>query len=260
MNMGLSEEFRRVGLAICPHRLTTGEVDLLNAEIERVCASGFAGTLLERDGRTPRSLANPQVVSRAFDALPSHPALVEPARALLGEDVYVFQIGVNMKAAFDGDVWPWHRDFPTYHVEDHIPAPRMANMLICLDDMDAENGALEFIPGSHSDAPANTRMSDGGTTHVLHYAPGAELENALRRRGASLVVGRAGDIFAMHTNTLHGSGPNPTHRPRKLITLTFNAMTNKATAPSRRSRTLVLDDRALGPVVTGTPDCLWSAR
>ena len=36
-------------------------------------------------------------------------SIIDPVKQILGSDVYVFQCVLNLKKAFTGDVWQWHR-------------------------------------------------------------------------------------------------------------------------------------------------------
>ena len=85
---------------------------------------------------------------------------------LLGEQVYAFQLAINCKAAFNGDVWFWHQDYPTYRYDDHIAEPRMVNALIFLDEVTTLNGPLMLVPGSHRAGHRQDRRVDAG--HLVH--------------------------------------------------------------------------------------------
>jgi ectoine hydroxylase len=69
-------------------------------------------------------------------------------------------------------------------------------------------------------------------------------------------TGPAGSTIFMNVNTLHGSTANMSPWPRRLITLTYNAMSNKATSPSVRPRHIVHDDRDLPALTPLATDCL----
>src|SRR6266513_161143 len=42
------------------------------------------------------------------------------------------QFKINGKAAFDGDVWPWHQDYGTWVNDDQMPEARAMNVVILL--------------------------------------------------------------------------------------------------------------------------------
>ena len=164
-------------------------------------------------------------------------------RTLLDDEVYVFQLGVNCKAAFSGDAWFWHQDYPGYREDDHIPEPRMVNTLIFLDEVTTTNGPLMLVPGSHRHLADTPEVSDGGTSYSFRYADTDTIKQQVRAGGVIAPTGPPGSVIFMNVNTLHGSTANMSPWPRRMITVTFNAMSNKATSPSVRPRHIVADDR-----------------
>jgi ectoine hydroxylase len=89
--------------------------------------------------------------------------MVEPIKALFGEDVYMHQFKINGKQAFDGDVWQWHQDYGTWMNDDQMPAARAMNVAIFLDEVNEFNGPLMFIPAATSRA-CSTPAHDTSTT------------------------------------------------------------------------------------------------
>ncbi|MCB1378021.1 MAG: phytanoyl-CoA dioxygenase family protein [Alphaproteobacteria bacterium] len=257
----LVSEYERQGFAFRPNLLSPAEVAVVIAELNRILTSYGDDPLRvirEKDGVTPRTVVNPHVYSDVFNRLVHHPALVRAAEELLGESVYVFQSGLNCKAAFNGDVWFWHQDYPAYHRDDHIPLPRMVNALIFFDDINTMNGPLMLVPGSQNlndDMPEN---SDQGTSYSFRYTSPDVIKEQVRRLGVVAPTGPAGSVNFMNVNVLHGSAGNLSPWSRRMMTLTYNAMSNKATSPSVRPKHIVYDDRDLPAIVAMAPDCLTS--
>ncbi len=254
----LVDAYRRLGYAWRPSVLSSVEIGVINAETDRLLAGERRADrfLFEKDGTTVRTIANPQLYSQVFDRLVHHPTLIAAARELLDDDVYVFQSGVNCKAAFAGDVWFWHQDYPGYLYDDHIPTPRMVNMLIFLDEVTHLNAPMMLVPGSFRHVPAPPAVSDGGTSHVFRYADRDTVTDQVAEHGIVAPTGAAGSVIFMHVNTLHGSSANLSPWRRRMMTLTFNAMSNKATSPSARPRHIVPDDRHAAALAPMSPDCL----
>lgn len=82
------------------------------------------------------------------------------------------------------------------------------------------------------------------------------IEAEVQRGGIVAPTGLAGSVMFMHPNVLHGSGSNLSPWRRRLISLTYNAVSNKATAPSARSRDIVPDDSTVPALVALGDDCL----
>jgi ectoine hydroxylase len=254
-------DYDRDGFVYRPALLRPAEVEVILTEVDRLVAGAAppAHVLFERDATTVRTLSNPHTFSDVFDRLVHHPTLLAAAMELLDDDVYVFQLGVNCKAAFTGDAWFWHQDYPGYQEDDHIPMPRMVNTLIFLDEFTTLNGPLMLVPGSHRLVTAMPEESDGGTAYTFRYADPETIRAEVTRGGVVAPTGPGGSVIFMNVNTLHGSTANMSPWSRRMITLTYNAMSNKATSPSVRARHIVADDRDATALQPLGPDCLLEA-
>ncbi len=253
------EEHGDRGYVFQPGLLSSADVRTITDELDRILAGQPQGMVLEKDGVTLRSVFNPHRYSDVFARLTRHPRILSIVEELLGEQVYTFQLVVNNKAAFNGDLWYWHQDYPTYRADDHIAECRMVNTLIFLDEVSQFNGPLMIVPGSHrlNDIPEE---SDGGTSYTIRYSGPEVIREQVRRGGIVAPTGSAGSVIFMNPNALHGSNANLSPWPRRMISLTYNAMTNKATAPTRRSRDVVYDDTDLPALQALGEDCLASTQ
>ncbi len=262
MTSTMQRDYDEQGFAFRPELLSTAEAAALNAELDRILALPLDDkrVILEKDGKTPRTVVNPQLWSEVFGRLVHHPKLLAAVEELLGEEVYAWQMGINCKAAFNGDVWFWHQDYPAYRKDDHIPEPRMVNALVFLDRVNSLNSPLMLVPGSQrltSDMPEHT---DQGTSYSFRYTTREVIEAEVARAGIFVPTGPAGSVIFMNVNTLHGSTANLSPWSRRLVTLTYNAMSNKATSRSVRPAHIVPDDRDVVALTALPADCLTSAR
>ncbi len=257
----MAAEYADRGYVFRDGLLTSGEVEVLTDELDRIVGGEYpgAGIIFETDGATPRTVFNPQLYSDVYGRVIRHPKLLGAVEDLLGEQAYAFQLGINCKAAFAGDVWFWHQDFPTYLEDDHIPEPRMVNALIFLDEVTSLNSPLMIVPGSHRLPPEVNEETTQGTSYTLRYSSTEMIKEQVAVSGIVAPTGPAGSVIFMNVNALHGSTANLSPWSRRMITLTYNAMSNKSTSPSRRSRDIVYDDTDL-PALTALPDdCLVAA-
>ena len=133
----------------CQHLISQPDIVGVRDELDGLCRLARDEVIFENDGRTVRSVMNPQAFSDVFGRFVRHPALLGPVRQLLERDVYLFQCVLNMKRPFDGAVWQWHQDFPTYFHDDEMPEPRAVNALVFIDEVREFNGPLMIIPASH---------------------------------------------------------------------------------------------------------------
>jgi L-proline 4-hydroxylase len=244
-------EYDEQGFIYRPELLTPDDVGVMTDELDRILSAvpPHPGVILEKDGSTPRSVFNPHLYNDLYGRVIRHPRLLNAVEELLGEQVYAYQLAINCKAAFNGDVWFWHQDYPTYRYDDHIPESRMVNALIFLDEVTNLNGPLMIVPGSHRLEAGKTENSTQGTSYTLRYAEPDAIESEVRRGGVVAPTGPAGSVIFMNPNALHGSTANLSPWPRRMITLTYNAMSNKSTSPSVRPRDIVYDDSDLPALV-----------
>jgi ectoine hydroxylase len=135
------DDYRRQGFVFCPGLLRQAEACTLTDALDGILRQPLddARLIREKDGTTPRTVANPHLWNEVYARLVRHPALLGGVEALLGEPVYAWQMGINCKAAFAGDAWFWHQDYPAYRQDDHISQPRMVNALIFLDEVTSLN-------------------------------------------------------------------------------------------------------------------------
>ena len=102
------EVFRRDGLLILPGLFSAAEVAAIRAALPPLFAEESEANIGEKTGIAPRTIMGLHQRSDLIDRLVRHPRLVEPARQIAGPDLYIQQVKVNVKAAFEGDVWQWH--------------------------------------------------------------------------------------------------------------------------------------------------------
>jgi len=255
--MSTVAEYEEVGNIFRSGLLSAEEVATVNDELDRIVADPHSpGLVLEKDGRTLRSVFNPHLYSDVLGRVVRHPLVLGTVEELLGEPVYVFQLVVNNKAPFNGDMWYWHQDYPTYRADDHIAECRMVNALIFLDEVTQFNGPLMVVPGSHRMESEWPDESTQGTSYKIRYSGTGVIEAEVQRGGIVAPTGPAGSVIFMHPNVLHASGSNLSPWRRRVISLTYNAVSNKATAPTTRSRDVVPDDTKVTALEALGDDCL----
>ena len=252
-------QYQDAGFVVRPGLFSVDEVAVINCEFDRIVGEGQRpGFVLEKDGQTLRSVFNSHLYDGTFERLTRHPRILNAVEQLLADQAYTFQLVVNSKAAFNGDMWFWHQDYPTYRADDHIAECRMVNVLIFLDEVSQFNGPLMMVPGSHRLESDRPEESTQGTSYKIRYMGNDVIEEEVRRGGIVAPTGPPGSVIFMHPNLLHGSGSNLSPFRRRMITLTYNAMSNKATAPTVRSRDIVPDDANVPALEALADDCLFT--
>lgn len=236
------ETFERDGFIVIEDTFAPEEVALLQDELAAMRAhpKGLSPETVISEpvvDHSLRSIFSIHTQSALFKRLASDARLVDIARNLLGDEVYIHQSRLNYKPGFDGKEFYWHSDFETWHVEDGMPRMRALSMSLLLTDNTPHNGPLMLIPGSHKFFIACV-----GKTPEDHYkqslrkqeygVPDREsLERLADAGGISAPLGRAGALIIFDCNMMHGSNGNITPAERTNAFLVYNAVSNALEEP-----------------------------
>ncbi|MEM6986565.1 MAG: phytanoyl-CoA dioxygenase family protein, partial [Pseudomonadota bacterium] len=150
----------------------------------------------------------PHEQHEVYRDLMQSPAVVAVLQQLLGTpNVRLHTSKLNCKAAGGGRAVEWHQDWAFYpHTNDDILA-----LGIWLDDVDDDNGPLLAIPGSHR-GPVLDHSRNGVFAGAIDPA-----DPAFHAADARALVGPAGSASVHHVRALHGSAPNSSTQPRRVL-------------------------------------------
>jgi ectoine hydroxylase len=241
------------------------EIDALKAEVPEALAENSIRRVVEKDGSMVRSVYGTHLHNDTFNILSRHPRIVLPAMSVLESDVYVYQFKINAKSSFGGDLWEWHQDFIFWQREDGMPAPRVLNAVIFLDEVNEFNGPLYLIPGSHAEGVIDCLVDDKPLEPTYESSPGwinnltANLKYALTKEVVARLVskyglvapkGPAGSILFFHSNLVHASTNNISPFDRTTVIISFNSVENLpvSTAPPRPEFIVSRDSKPIIPV------------
>ncbi len=246
-------QYDRDGYLFVPDLFSGEEVAALRAELPAIFAQRRPEVWREKDSDTVRIAFAVHTYNQMFERLARHPRLVEPAKTLLGEAIYIHQFKINQKAAFNGDVWQWHQDFGTWSVDDGMPEPRALNVALFLDDVTAFNGPLMFIPGSHVGGKVEASHDTRTTSYPLWTVDDATVGDLAAEHGLVAPTGAAGSALFFHCALLHASPGNISPWSRNIVYLTANAVSNAIAKPTRPTYIAARDFEAVEPLAD---DCL----
>lgn len=191
--------------------------DMLSVEEPSGPAEHTAGTAAGAM-RLPQ-LAWPSRYAPELAAAPLRRAAEAIGKGLLGPDAELVWEFAIMKPAHVGAPTPWHQDEASFTLG--TPYRTAVSIWIPLQDTDATNGCMLYVPGSHRSPLLPHESVDGaGRAHALR-AVGVDPS-----RGVPVPL-RAGDAVLHHSRTLHAAGPNLSDAPRRALTLEF-AVKSKA--------------------------------
>jgi len=217
------EAYDRIGAIVVPDVLSPAEV----AELRRVTDEfierarhvaehdevyDLEDSHTKQDPRVRRIKA-PHLHHPAYAGLVRHPNIIAALQSLWGPDIRFDTAKLNMKSAGYGAAVEWHQDWAFYpHTNDDLAA-----VGVMMDDMELENGPLMIIPGTHK-GPVFDHHYEGKFCGAMDPAR-AEVDYAA---GLPL-TGRAGSITIHHVRAVHGSAPNLSTKPRRLLLFQFRA-------------------------------------
>ncbi|MBL8383198.1 MAG: phytanoyl-CoA dioxygenase family protein [Burkholderiales bacterium] len=226
------DAYRRDGFLVFPDLVAPAEVAVLRDEVERLWDVEAEGTVREGARRAPKSMfrlheADGANASAPFRALSRSPRVLGVAQQLLGaDDLYLHHSKVNVKAAIEGSVWPWHQDFGAWNL-DGIERPDMATYMVMLDDATELSGCLYMLPGSHRWGRTEAYL-DTSTAYRLWSVRHDELIRRMRESPPPVAVtGRAGTCAIFHCNLMHASGHNLSMGDRWQAYFCFNTCANR---------------------------------
>jgi phytanoyl-CoA hydroxylase len=136
-----------------------------------------------------------------------HPTFCAILRQLIGPEVSIQRAFGLLKPALDGSPLDWHQDagrgFPA--VRD-----RFFTVWTALDEADVGNGALLVLPGTQFLEPA------------IEEPVRQNREVAARMHGREIALpAKPGQAYLLDNYVLHSSGPNPTPRRRRAVTVCY---------------------------------------
>ena len=165
------------------------------------------------DNPALRRIASPIEISATYlDFMRDNHAL-DALVDILGPNLKFENAKINSKQPGAATQIKYHQDFLFEpHTNDD-----MVTVLYFLDDVTAENGPLEDVPGTHQ-GPLYEHWHNGVFTGAVSDAVAAEMKTH-----AIPCHGPAGSACLMHTRVLHGSAPNLSAKPRTLFICEYTA-------------------------------------
>ncbi|WP_437896084.1 phytanoyl-CoA dioxygenase family protein [Sorangium sp. So ce124] len=263
--------YRDEGVLLLPGLFSDEELTAMQQQLSVVSRDRHATRILEDDGSSVRSIYAAHQSNEVFNLLSRHPRLVEPARSILGGDVYVYQFKINLKGAFSGDVWQWHQDYIYWLKEDGMPTARVCTAAVFLDEVNEFNGPMFVIPGSHREGvidlspkePRKRSPDEPGwmanlVADIKYSVDRETIARLVRQQGLSSLKGPPGTVVFFDGNLVHGSAQNISPLGRTMIFVTYNRVDN-VPVPRGEPRPSFLVSRDTLPITTVADDALRRA-
>lgn len=144
-----------------------------------------------------------------FHRLIYHTRILDIIEDIIGPNIQLFHNQALYKPPHHGGPIFWHQDNAYWKC---LPA-NLVSCWLTLDDVDLDNGAMQFIPGSHL-RPMNHDQARGSDV-LLDMG---KLVDDSRAVVADLP---AGGVTLHHCQTLHRTAPNRTDRQRRALAIHY---------------------------------------
>ncbi len=229
MNREWKYQFDRDGFVAIPRFFEPDEIKELEAGLQRflrdVAPRASKAEVMYEDPANPASLKQANCLQReaSFHELMHSPGKARDLAELLIGPAVPQQCEYFGKPPGHSTPTPPHQDGFYFCLEPNLAC----TLWIPLDVVDADNGALSYVRGSH-----RLGVLPHGVTPVLGFSQGlvpdpAELGEAV------LCPARPGDILVHHSLTIHYAGNNRSQRHRRSIGCVFFSETAKPDEPAR---------------------------
>lgn len=139
------------------------------------------------------------------------PRILDLVEDLIGPNILCWATAILAKKPRDPKQVPWHQDASFWRLS---PA-RTVTVWLAIDDADAENSAMRFIPRTHEKGALPTAAADGASVFHLGTAGADEMGEPVVNKL------KAGQV-SLHADMLvHGSLANTSERRRCGLTLRY---------------------------------------
>ena len=212
----LTEDYRRDGVVRCSALLGGDELGELRRQILRYQQEVLptlpdSDYTLEPDRAAVRNFWRMEQHDPFFHALGMRPELLELVSPLVNGEPVLVGVETFNKPARVGSAVPPHQD-NAYFCQS---PPDVLTVWIAIDPATVENGAVEYLFGSHHELRPHTPSGVKGNSFGLAELPEAhEFETFLG-------TVEPGDALIHHCQTIHQSRPNLSDRSRMSLILVY---------------------------------------
>lgn len=182
-----------------------------------------------------RSVFSPFWLDDTLSEYIENPKVLDTVKSILGNNIYMHQNHFNYKKAKVGGEYAWHSDYTFWCADDGMLKPDAISCLFLVDDMQIDNGPLEVLSGSHVEYITKQPSETYQIKHDNKETNGMITQDMVSKTQYKrhTVLGKAGDVFCMHSNLWHTSSANTSDKDRCIFFVCYNSLDNKVTKPTR---------------------------
>ena len=147
-------------------------------------------------------------------SLVSHPAILDAIEDLIGPDILAYTSTWFIKEPESAAIAAWHQDATYFGLRPYVHVTAW----LALTEATAENGCMEFLPGSHH---GGQREHRAGVVAASVNRAGQAIVSAVDDRPAVHAPLHAGEFSLHHTLCLHRSQPNQSSGRRVGLAISY---------------------------------------
>jgi hypothetical protein len=172
------------------------------------------GGPLTSDATDPRYRSRTHVLLTWVHGLASHPAILDAVEGLIGPDILVYTSTWFIKEPGTPTIAAWHQDATYFGLRPYVHVTAW----LALTDATAQNGCMEFLPGSQRRGQLPHRA--GAVAASVNRA-GQAVVGDVDDTPAVHASLRAGEFSLHHTLSLHRSQPNRSSGRRVGLSISY---------------------------------------
>ena len=197
----MKKQYEELGVIVIPSVFSSVECDQIKKKAysitdEEIKNAGYPHSPSEQAYNKKSLIFFPSLANEFLNLIRTDKRMVELAKEFIGEDIRQINNQIYFREAGDEDQFAWHQDlmFREPHIFNDDVEDDYFQTIIAVDDITEENGAIEFIEGSHKTMritkPSNLRVFDRGELRGTKY------------------TAKKGDVLIWSVMIVHGSEKN----------------------------------------------------
>jgi non-haem Fe2+, alpha-ketoglutarate-dependent halogenase len=191
-----------------PPIYTPTEMEQFNRELPELLK-------LLKPGETTKDIREWHESSRFLYEICMNPKILDLVEGILGANFFMWASSFFIKEPFSTATVGWHQDAYYWPMKPQ----HSVTVWLAFDNVDAENGAMKIIPGSHKGGVIKHRSHSGPTNSILTL----ELESGSFKEDTAVQFElRAGEVSLHDDRAIHGSPANPSPRRRAGLTIRYS--------------------------------------
>lgn len=201
------QEYNEKGIVVIPDVFTKKEMARFKKEAytltpEVISKAGYKHKPFEYSNNHPALVFFPALANKYINEIRKDKRFVEIVKAFLGDNIKQVNNQIYFREAGDGDQFAWHQDIVFREPRNRFPGVETGYLqtYIAIDDITLENGAVEFIEGSHLEGEQNITSSRNVTKMLRTFKRGG-------LKGKKYTA-KAGSVLLWSVLTVHGSESN----------------------------------------------------